>query len=391
MSRGLSICVVGGGVAGTACALRLAEAGHRVSLLAGPEPVAAGPTEEEIRYYALSPASLAALDALGVAAEGCPYTDMRVWGSAIRDGLYFSLADAPPGSEALGRIVGHGALAAALRQRAESVLRVLPVSASGVTLGDHGVEIDCADGDLLTADLVVAADGARSALREAAGIAITSWGYAQQGIVANVQVAAGMQATAWQRFLPDGVLALLPLDARRASIVWSADGTRAETLMGMDPASFGAALTEATQQVLGAITVESRRAAFPLQALQAERYCGERLALVGDAAHVVHPLAGQGLNLGLADAGALAMALAEHPLQLSRALAAYSRRRRAATADMIAVTDGLHRLFNRTGPEFAELRDAGMALVNRIRPLRRLLVERALGGEAAPVPTPLAD
>ena len=106
MSRGLSICVVGGGVAGTACALRLTGAGHRVSLLAGPEPVA-DPGEEEIRYYALSPASLKALDGLGIAAEGCPYTDMRVWGSAIRDGLHFSLADAPPGSDALGRIVGH--------------------------------------------------------------------------------------------------------------------------------------------------------------------------------------------------------------------------------------------------------------------------------------------
>lgn len=385
MSRGLSICVVGGGVAGTVCALRLAVAGHRVTLLAGAQAPAA-PEADELRYYALSPASLATLEALGVPAAGASYSDMRVWGAAPRDGLHFSLADAPVGARELGRIVGHSALTTSLAARAESMLRVLPVAASAVTRSAHGVEVDCSDGDLVTAELVVAADGAHSAIRDAAAIETAAWAYEQQGIVANVHCAAGLQATAWQRFADDGVLALLPLDAVRASIVWSADSARAAQLMDLDDAAFGAALETATQQALGAITVESPRAVFPLQAMQAESYFGERLALLGDSAHVVHPLAGQGLNLGIADAEALARALAAYPRQLERALRAYSRRRRAATAEMIAVTDGLHRLFNRAGPDFGELRDAGMAFVGRIAPLRRRLVESALGGAGVSLP-----
>ncbi|MHA7835289.1 MAG: Rossmann-fold NAD(P)-binding domain-containing protein, partial [Algiphilus sp.] len=148
--------VVGGGIAGTACALQLAAAGHRVTLLVG-APLSVAPAEEEIRYYALSPASVALLSGLGLEVEllgGCRYTDMQVWGSQPRDGLHFSLADAPQTLPALGHIVGHGPLLEALRNRAASALECLPTFAQAVHFYDDGVQIDCADGDLLTADLV---------------------------------------------------------------------------------------------------------------------------------------------------------------------------------------------------------------------------------------------
>ena len=386
-AQGRAICVVGGGIAGTVGALRLAADGHRVRLLAGSAALPpAG--DDEIRYYALSPASTAMLARLGVdiqALGACPYTDMRVWGGALRDGLHFSMADAPFDAAALGHIVGHGALLRALRARADSALKVMAVDALATETLPERVDIDCSDGDLVTAELVMAADGAHSALREAAGIPVNAWQYEQRGIVANIECDAGLQATAWQRFLPDGVLALLPLDAERASIVWSADDATADHLMGLDDGAFGEVLAAALQQHLGGVRVLSRRAGFPLGAAHAERYWAPRLALLGDSAHVVHPLAGQGLNLGLADAGALAGALARHPGELERALRAYSRRRRAATADMIMITDGLHRLLGPAGPDFAELREAGMAMVNRLTPLRRMLVERALDTRDAQV------
>lgn len=379
-----AIAVVGGGIAGTACALQLAAAGHRVTLLVG-APLSSASAEDEVRYYALSPASVALLSALGLDVESlgaCRYTDMQVWGGQPRDGLHFSLADAPQSLPALGHIVGHGSLLEALRGRAASTLECLPTFAQGVHFHHDGVQIDCADGDLVTADLVVSAEGATAVLREAAGIDMFGWDYDQQGIVANVRCAGGMRRTAWQRFLASGPLALLPLDAQRASIVWSADGPEAERLLALDDATFASELTRAMQGVVGDITVESPRAAFPLRAGQAARYYGDRLALIGDSAHVVHPLAGQGLNLGLGDVAALHDALEQHPLQLVRALKAYSRRRRTAVEDMIAVTDGLYRLFGPAGQGFAELRDAGMALVNRSAVARQWLVARALGLDA---------
>lgn len=385
----LTVVVVGGGIAGTACALRLAEDGHRVTLLKGEAPAPTAP-DEEIRFYALSPASAALLAGLGVDLEeigGCRYTDMQVWGGAIRDGLHFSMADAPVGLAALGHIVGHGVLLNALQSRAEEGIECLSTRARTTRTTAGGVEIDCSDGDLLTADLVVAADGADSLLREAAGIDMPGWDYRQRGIVANVHCDAGLRRTAWQRFLPSGPVALLPLDEARASIVWSADEAVAEELLAMDDGTFAARLGEAVQGLLGTITLHSRRASFPLRARHAERYYGERLALLGDSAHVVHPLAGQGLNLGLGDVEALASAIGLYGDHLPRALRAYSRRRRAAVADMLAVTDGLYRLFGPAGSGVSELRDAGMALVHRTRIARQWLVSRALGVEAGPTPT----
>jgi len=388
-----AVAVVGGGIAGLACALRLARAGHRVTLLSGQEAPST-PPDEEIRYYALSPASAGLLAGIGVDLDhigGCRYTDMQVWGGSQRDGLHFSMADAPAGLLALGHIVGHGSLLDALRNQAESGIERLSTFARTARTTRDGVEIDCADGDLVTADLVVAAEGADSVLREAAGIDMPGWDYEQQGIVANVRCESGVRRTAWQRFLPSGPVALLPLDEARGSIVWSADQPDAEALLAMDDAAFAASLTEATQGVVGTIQLESRRAAFPLRARHAERYFGDRLALLGDSAHVVHPLAGQGLNLGLGDAQALEQALEQYGANLPRALRAYSRRRRAAVADMIAVTDGLYRLFGPAGPSFSELRDAGMALVDRTSVARHWLVARALGIEQGHAALPAID
>lgn len=387
----LQLCVVGGGIAGLACALRLAADGHRVTLLAGDavDPTDAATTvPDETRFYALSPASVQMLRDVGASSglDGATsYRAMCVWGGALRDALRLDVGDvddaASLGLDGLGVIAGHGAIASALRERAAASVQVLPVRAVGVTERADGVEIDTSDGDLHTADLVIAADGAASPLRTRAGIDWAGWDYEQLGIVCNVRCDAPLAATAWQRFLPEGPLALLPTGEDSASIVWSADQARAEALLGMDDAAFSAALSEAAQHTPGRLQVTGPRQAFALRAGQAAHYAQGRLVLVGDSAHVIHPLAGQGLNLGLQDVAALAAALedAGDAGQRTRALRRYSRRRRAATADMMAVTDGLYRLFGPAGPEFAEWRDAGMALVGRLAPARAWLVARALG------------
>lgn len=378
--RGLEVCVVGGGIAGLAAALQLHEDGHRVTVIAGTAP--APPSGDEVRYYALSPSSTRVLRALGVAElpeTATPYRAMCVWGATLRDALRFDLGDAPVGAEALGHIVGHGVLQQALWQRAAAALRLRETTVTAAHRHADITELDCADGSFLAPHLVVAADGAESLLREGAGISVTEWDYAQQGIVANVTTGESLQGTAWQRFLPSGPLALLPTGSHSASIVWSADAPVAEALLAMDDAAFGDALADATQGHLGQVAPASRRVAFPLRVRHAERYCADGLALIGDAAHVIHPLAGQGLNLGLSDGRVLCEQLRERPDNPVRALRTYSRRRRAATADMIALTDALHRLFGAPEKDYGELRDAGMALVNRLAPARAWLVERALG------------
>lgn len=236
----------------------------------------------------------------------------------------------------------------------------------------------------LRARLVVGADGAQSAVRTAAGLTAEVSAYRQTAIVAAVATARPHELTAWQRFMKNGTLAFLPLFDGTSSIVWSADDALAAELSGASAAAFAHELDRASDLALGATQLVSERSTFPLRRLTAPRYVAQRIALIGDAAHVVHPLAGQGVNLGLLDAGALAQllvaAVAQHedPGSLG-VLRAYERWRKSEIAFMAASIDAFDRLLaHGTGP-LARLAQQGLAWVNRSQELRRFFIRRALG------------
>jgi 2-octaprenylphenol hydroxylase len=238
--------------------------------------------------------------------------------------------------------------------------------------------------------LVVGADGRDSLVRTVLGIATGGWGYDQRAIVCNVEPAHWHRETAWQRFLPTGPLAFLPLADGRCSIVWSADDARAEALLALDEPSFIDALEDAFQERLGPILSIGPRAAFPLRLQYAKSYVRPRAALVGDAAHAIHPLAGQGVNLGFLDVAALGDAL-EHAREHGRdigglaTLRRYERARRGDNLLMLAAMDAFKRAFGNRVPPLVVARNLGLYAADHIGPLKRAFMREALGlGDAVP-------
>jgi 2-octaprenylphenol hydroxylase len=313
---------------------------------------------------------------------------MLVWHESVPpdspDVLRFDAAEA--GEPDLGSIVENNALQAALLQRcveqgvaviAES-LRELRVDADAATLQLGATQV--------VAELVAGADGAASVVRAALGMRADSRDYGQRAIVATVRGERSHGGAAWQRFLSTGPLALLPLPGGECSIVWSALNERADALLALAPADFEAELTAASAGVLGALRLTSRRAAFVLRRLAAQDYVRQRAVLVGDAAHVIHPLAGQGVNQGLEDVIALAAALARRPARESpgalAALLRYERERRAGNALVAATVDGLDLLFTGSGGLRSWVAREGMALVGRSQQARRFLVRQAAAGRS---------
>ncbi len=240
------------------------------------------------------------------------------------------------------------------------------------------------DGRILSTRLLIGADGAQSRTRELAGIATFEHDYRQAGVVAHMACERDHRATARQRFLADGPLALLPLPGRRVSIVWSTTPEHARELCSCDEGAFSQAVTAASEGVLGALCLDSQRASFPLRALHAREYTRPRLALVGDAAHVVHPLAGQGVNLGFLDAATLAGVLGDamaagEDIGDHYVLRRYERWRKGENLATIAALDGLKRLFGARHPLVHGLRRTGLAAVNRLGPVKQRLARRAMG------------
>lgn len=379
--------IVGGGVVGAACALLLRQQGLRVALIErGAAPKAFDAQDYDLRVYALSPGSIQLLRGLGLwariqAARASPYERMQVWENDPAAALNFDAAEAA--APALGAIVENSLLMDALWSRLQPEELFCGQAIASVQSDARATALRLADGRELRAPLVIAADGAESALREQAGIECTRWPYPQQAVVCHVQTERPHQGTARQRFLPTGPLALLPLADGRCSIVWSS--TEAAALMQLEDADFRRALSGASQQVLGEVTACTRRVLFTLQLLHAQDYVRERLVLIGDAAHVIHPLAGQGVNLGLADVAALARVLAEARQQgrdpgSLRVLKRYERARKADNLEMLALTDALSRGFSTDGAAVTQLRRTGMGLVEQLRPLKGFFLRRALQG-----------
>ena len=399
MNESFEVAVVGGGLSGACLAALLARhAGldaHRIALLAperlAPPPLAAGaPPAAQLRVAAISRASERVLRAADAwprlnRARLCAYERMRVWHeSAALDGpgsLCFDAADI--GEPNLGYVAEIGALQrACIDSFREAGGTLIEAALEQLQIGAHAAELQCA-GTRLTARLVVGADGAHSAVRAAANIAVRSHDYRQLAIVATVTTERPHAYTAWQRFLRTGPLALLPLFDGRSSIVWSLDLQAAGAVRDCSASQFNAQLDAACALALGATRLDSERLSFPLHSMTAHSYVAARCALIGDAAHVIHPLAGQGANLGLLDAAALCEAIGagtrmrEDPGAL-RVLRRYEQQRRTYNLIMDAAMSAFERGFAAQGPA-AWLINRALSIVNRSGALKAAFARQALG------------
>ena len=383
-----SLAVIGGGIVGCALALALDHAGVPVVLLdQGPPP---GPESDPRRGVALAPDVLAFLAGLGVEVPHTPYAHMTVWDHSGPAALHFSAAEV--GLPRLGAMVENDRLRWALTQTLDA--RGVPLRwgarVSQVRWPSLGVgpQLTLLEGETLPVALVCAADGGHSPLRGLAGIGVQDEPMHQRAVVTAVVTERPHEATAWQRFLPTGPLAFLPLDddgegRHRCSVVWSVDEDRARALEALDDDAFCEALSEAFEYRLGAVLSAAPRAAFPLQQRHAERYAAPGLVLLGDAAHVVHPLAGQGVNLGLRDVMALVPALRAGLRQGSLGdpaqFAAYERNRRRDNALMLRAFSALKRGFAPASGPTAWLRQQGLGILDHQPVLRRRFMAQALG------------
>jgi 2-octaprenylphenol hydroxylase len=388
--RDFDVVVVGAGLVGLALAPALAGLGLSVAVVdRAPVAMPPDPADDDwdARVYAISPGSAAFLRAVGAWHELAPGRVAPVEAMAIAgdDGgaLRFSAYDL--GERALAWIVEERALRAALvpRLHAAGVTLLAPGTIKALAWSPQQAEVRFDDGTAATARLVVAADGLRSWVRGAAGIAATVRPYGQTAVVANFACERAHRGRARQWFCADGgILAWLPLPGRRVSIVWSAPEALARELLGLDPAALAARAAAAGGHALGAFDCITPAAGFPLQLLRLPTTIGHRLALAGDAAHGVHPLAGQGVNLGFGDAEALAAVLRERgpvadvgaPVLLER----YARRRVEPVRAMQAMTDGLWQLFGAEAPWLRTARNLGLAAVDRLPLAKHLLAQSAL-------------
>jgi 2-octaprenylphenol hydroxylase len=390
------LIIVGAGMVGSALALALQEQGLEILLIdGGPlsvKPFAAQAAFEP-RVSALSVASQRILDRLGVwpgiaARRACPYAEMQVWDGSGTGQVHFSAASVH--AEALGHIVENRVVQDALLERLhDSPIGLLPgARLEQLRRSGDGWLLSLNDGRELRAPLLIAADGANSAVRRLAGCATREWDYLHHAIVTSVRCSKPHQATAWQRFTDDGPLAFLPLAGPAGehwcSIVWSVTPSEAERLMALDEADFRRALGFAFEHRLGEVLHADPRLCIPLRQRHAKRYVEEGLVLVGDAAHSIHPLAGQGVNLGFLDVAVLAEVLqhaAQRGERLSdvKVLSRYERRRMPHNLAMMAAMEGFERLFQADPLPVRWLRNAGLNWVDDLPEAKALFVRQALG------------
>ena len=382
---------------GAALACALAQRDFSVALLEAREPAFDwDPAGHDLRVSAITRASQRLLQNLGawqamLDERATPYQQMHVWDRAGFGEIHFDAADlAEPD---LGHIVENRVIVRALWELLEgSGAQVLvPVRLAALDLSDTGAVLALDDGRTLNAGLVVGADGARSQVRELAGIESRGQAYDQHAVVATVRAELGNRSTAWQRFMRDGPLALLPLEQDLFSIVWSTAPNEAERLCTLPEDEFNTLLTGASESRLGRLSLQGARAAFPLRLQHAERYVLPGLALVGDAAHVIHPLAGQGVNLGFLDAGALVDALVSGrergraPGALAT-LRRYERTRKGHNTATQLAMDAFKHLFSNDSSALSLARNLGLGAAGRLTPLRRLF-ERVALGQGLELPT----
>jgi 2-octaprenyl-6-methoxyphenol hydroxylase len=385
--------VIGGaGFAGLALAIALRQGLGSAFTVTVVDPALAAATSQDPRASAIAAAARRLFEAIevwdAVAPQAQPILDMVVTDSKLDDAvrpafLTFS-GEVEPG-EPFAHMVENRHLVDALVKKARELGIDLRAGAvSGFEHADHAIDVQVAGGETISARLLVGADGARSKIREQAGIATHGWNYDQSAIVTTVAHEREHNGRAEEHFLPAGPFAILPLTGKRSSIVWTETAREAERIVALPNDEFHAELEKRFGLHLGDLVVVGPRRAFPLGLFTARTFIAERLALIGDAAHIIHPIAGQGLNMGLRDVAALAEAVADAArlgLDIGGAdvLERYQRWRRFDTMTMGVATDGLNRLFSNSSDVLRLMRDLGLGVVERIPALKRVFIREAAG------------
>lgn len=380
------LIIVGGGLAGASLALALRHSSLRIALVEGRAPLR--PEGWDARIYAVSPVNARFLEEIGAwahldRARMAPISAMRIFGDQVGQ-LGFSAYES--GVPELGWILESSLMACefweSLKRQANLRLFV-PAKPVGLDLAEDSASLLLEDGTRLAAALVVGADGRDSWVRQAAGLSANNRHYGDQGLVANFACEKAHANQAFQWFRQDGVLAYLPLPGNRISIVWSTPDSHAEALLSLSREAFCQRVADAGGQMLGDLDLLSEPAAFPLRLMRVPQTVSSRLALVGDAAHGIHPLSGHGINLGFQDARVLAEILKDaagwRDIGEYSLLARYQRARREETLLMQTTTDALHGLFAARFPGAAWLRNRGLGLTNGLPFLKNALVRYALG------------
>lgn len=397
----VDIAVVGGGMVGAAAAVGMQQMGLSVALLESQPPAAfdSQSSDFDLRVVAVSPASVDLLKQLS-AWEQLPfhriqaYEGMRVWESGGQSAELSFDAEVLGVSE-LGHIIENSALQSALwkafstEECGSQLVTASVVDMSGQAEAGQPLRLTLSNGQHLTANWVIAADGANSSLRRAAKISCHGYSYGQRGLVAQLKTEKSHQRTAWQRFLPGGPVAMLPLSNGHSSLVWSLPEAHAAELEKNDPQAFCVELEAALEGRLGQLELVGPRRSFPLKLQQADELVKDRLILLGDAAQVIHPLAGQGVNVGLAGVEDLLQIFAEarragRQGPSERALLRYQRQRKQSLERMVTMTDGLNHLFRADDNGIGLVRRGGLRLVNSLDGLKRYFVSQATGQTISP-------
>ncbi|EFE96127.1 FAD-dependent 2-octaprenylphenol hydroxylase [Serratia odorifera] len=390
--QSFDVVIAGGGMVGLALACGLQGSGLRVAVLEHHQPdMSPPPQQPALRVSAINAASERLLQQIGVWDEilqlrASAYNAMEVWDRDSFGKIAFSGDEC--GFSHLGHIIENDVIQQALWRKAQAssdLTLITPAALKQVAWGENDAFITLDDGRMLSARLVVGADGAHSWLRQHADIPLTFWDYRHSALVATIRTAEPHLATARQVFHGDGILAFLPFsDPHLCSIVWSVAPEEAERLQQLPPEQFNRELGITFDMRLGACSVESERLTFPLTGRYARNFAGHRLALVGDAAHTVHPLAGQGVNLGFMDAAELIAELKRlqrqgKDLGQHLYLRRYERRRKHGAAVMLASMQGFRELFDGNNPAKKLLRDLGLRLADSLPGVKPKLVRQAMG------------
>jgi 2-octaprenyl-6-methoxyphenol hydroxylase len=391
-SRQAEIVVGGAGFAGLALGIALRQGLGDPFTVTVADPALAHARSKDPRASAIAAAARRLFEAIGVwgavAKNAQPILDMVVTDSKLDDAVrptFLTFGGEVEEGEPFAHMIENRHLVDALAEQAKSLgVELRATSIAGFAAEPNSIKVQFADDETITARLLVGADGAHSLIREQAGIAAHGWNYDQSAIVTTVAHEREHNGRAEEHFLPAGPFAILPLTGKRCSIVWTETSRDAERIIALQDSEFHAELEKRFGLHLGDIQLVGPRRAFPLGLFTARTFIGERLALVGDAAHIIHPIAGQGLNMGLRDVAALAEAVADAvrlgldpggPDVLER----YQRWRRFDTMTMGVATDGLNRLFSNHSDALRLVRDVGLGLVERMPMLKRMFIREAAG------------
>lgn len=391
MTRDFDVLIVGGGMVGAMLGCALGDSPFRVGVVEACYPQEFLPSQPyDLRVSAISRASQHMFEAVGawqnmLAMRACPYRHMLVWDDEGRGQTHFDSADV--GEPMLGHIIENRIVQLGLLQRLQTfdnVELLCPAGIEDLRRATDAAEVTLEDGRRLRASLVVGADGANSRVREMAGIAVRGWAYDQHALVASVRTRLPQQDITWQRFKPTGPEAFLPLPGHHASMVWYHTPEEVQRLLALEEGEFIAAMEAAFPERLGGIEQVVARGYFPLRRQHAEKYVLPRLALVGDAGHTIHPLAGQGVNLGLMDAAALAEVLLaaegrQRDIGGLATLRRYERWRRGGNLVMQNTMEAFYRLFAPQPRPVRLVRNLGLELADRVTPLKHHVMRYAMG------------